>query len=163
MLNGDDELLIRAFYTYLLLKDVGTQTAHTKAIQTAAKTRLQELSMSSWERFYKAWKERLLDAPYQTCLTQDLYNYYVYWCKTNGERSTSATKFLTFVGLREDKRVVRYTYDIEHGSKTHTINKQAHVIYLPPHNDEKPDQRWYGQSILSFKTAIGRQMMENKI
>ncbi|AKG12269.1 DUF5906 domain-containing protein [Moraxella bovoculi] len=162
MLDGDDELLIRAFYTYLLCKDVGKQNAHTKAIQTTAKTRLQELSMSSWERFYKAWKDRLLDAPYQTCLTQDLYNYYVYWCKMNGERATSATKFLTFVGLREDKRIVRYAYDIEqNGRVVSTVNKQAHIIYLQ-YNDEKPDQRWFGQAILSFKQAIGRNMLDNQ-
>ena len=161
MLNGDDELLIRAFYTYLLYKDVGDQTAHTKAIQTAAKIRLQELSMSSWERFYKAWRDRLLEAPYQTCLTQDLYNYYVHWCKVNGERSTSATKFLTFIGLREDKRIVRYACEVEVGGNIQTINRQSTIIYLQ-YNDEKPDQRWYGQAILSFKTAIGRQMMDNK-
>ena len=162
MLDGDDELLIRAFYTYLLCKDVGKQNAHTKAIQTTAKTRLQELSMSSWERFYKAWKDRLLDAPYQTCLTQDLYNYYVYWCKMNGERATSATKFLTFVGLREDKRIVRYAYDIEqNGRVVSTVNKQAHIIYLQ-YNDEKPDQRWFGQAILSFKQTIGRNMLDNQ-
>lgn len=162
MLDGDDDLLIRAFYTYLLFKDTGEQTSHTHAIQTTAKTRLQELSMSSWERFYKAWKEHLLDAPYQTCLTQDLYNYYVYWCKMNGERSTSATKFLTFVGLREDKRVVRYTYDIEQNGKVvGTVNKQAHIIYLR-FSDEKPDQRWYGKAILRFKEIIGKNMLENK-
>lgn len=162
MLDGDDDLLIRAFYTYLLFKDTGEQTSHTHAIQTTAKTRLQELSMSSWERFYKAWKEHLLDAPYQTCLTQDLYNYYVYWCKMNGERSTSATKFLTFVGLREDKRVVRYTYDIEQNGKfVGTVNKQAHIIYLK-FTDEKPDQRWYGTAILRFKEIIGQNMLENK-
>lgn len=162
MLDGDDDLLIRAFYTYLLLKDTGEQDSHTHAIQTTAKTRLQELSMSSWERFYKAWKEHLLDAPYQTCLTQDLYNYYIYWCKMNGERSTSATKFLTFVGLREDKRVVRYTYDIEqNGRVVSTINKQAHIIYLK-FTDEKPDQSWYGKSILRFKEIIGKNMLENK-
>lgn len=162
MLDGDDELLIRAFYTYLLCRDVGKQNAHTKAIQTTAKTRLQELSMSSWERFYKAWKEHLLDAPYQTCLTQDLYAYYVHWCKANGERSTSATKFLTFVGLREDKRIVRYSYDIEQNGKVvGTVNKQSTIIYLN-FGDEKPDQSWYGDAILSFKKAIGRYMLENK-
>lgn len=162
MLEGEDEELIRAFYTYLLLKDTGAQTAHTRAITTTAKTRLQELSMASWERFYKAWKGSLLDAPYQTCLTQDLYSYYVYWCKVNGERPTTATKFLTFVGVREDKRIVRYVYDIHQGSKViDTISKQSTIIYLN-FGSEKPDQRWYGRAISSFKRAIGKNMVENK-
>lgn len=103
-----------------------------------------------------------LDAPYQTCLTQDLYSYYVYWCKVNGERPTTATKFLTFVGVREDKRIVRYVYDIHQGSKViDTISKQSTIIYLN-FGSEKPDQRWYGRAISSFKRAIGKNMVENK-
>ncbi|UYZ80111.1 DUF5906 domain-containing protein [Moraxella bovis] len=159
-LDGSDEQMIRAFYTYLLLKNVGTQNAHSTAIATSAKTRLQQISMASWERFYTYWKNDELDVPYMTCLTADLYEYYTIWCKKNGERGTSSTKFLTFVGLRENKKVIRYQYPVEVGTKTRTKSGQAHAIcVMMP--DQNPTQNWYGDCIVRFKQAVHSSRSEN--
>lgn len=151
--------MIRAFYTYLLLKNTGNQTAHTPAIQTTAKTRVQRLSMLSWERFYTEWKEGDLAVPYQTCLSSDLYKHYAEtWCKENSERATTATKFITFISTREDKRRVRYKLPKTHSNLDHAP-QQGMVIYIETEGSTLT-QEWYGQQIQGFRyklTAITAQ------
>lgn len=154
-LNDDKHLLVRAWYTFLKSKNVGNQDAHTIAIQTSAKTRLQQLSMPSWERFYLAWKSNTLEVNYQTCLSADLYEYYVYWCRKNGEKATSSTKFLTFVGLHEDKRVVRYLVwrQISNGD-TKADTKQGTVINVY-FGEGVPDAHSFGLGVKRFKEQFG--------
>lgn len=158
-----DDMMLRAFYSYLMVKNVGNQNPHTKAIQTSAKTHLQNLSMRSWERFYEEWKDGTLDAPYATCLSQDLYDYYFWRCKRQGEAHASATLFLTYIGKREDKRKLRYQVEYWENGKIHTKSKQGHIITIR-HDDtpEKPDQSWYGMAIASFKRRIHENLGDNQ-
>ena len=109
--------------------------------------------MASWERFYACWKDDSLDVPYMTCLTSDLYEYYVSWCKKNGERSTSSTKFLTFIGLREHKQRIRYRYDVQNGNSLVERSGQSMALIINLHN-QNPDQNTYGICISKFKSAI---------
>lgn len=160
MLDGGNETLIRAFYTYLLVKDVGNQTSHTRAIQTTAKDRLQHLSMASWERFYSYWKNDELDVPYMTCLTSDLYDYYAFWCKKNGERATSSTKLLTFVGLREHKERIRYQYSLQMGNTFKTKQGQSMALIIGKDLSQSLDCHAYGLRICEFKGAIERVIIE---
>lgn len=153
-LDDPEQKMIRAFYTYLLLKDTKNQDAHSTAIITTAKTRLQGLSMASWERFYTYWKNGDLDVAYMTCLTADLYEYYVYWCKKNGERTTSSTKFLTFVGLREQKERIRYQYELQNGNGFTKRSGQSMAFIIGLDKSQKPDQNTYGVCISRFKSAI---------
>lgn len=151
-IDDPSQQMIRAFYTYLTIKEIGDQNAHSGAIQTQAKQRLQKISMASWERFYHYWKDGELDVPYATCLTADLYDYYVFWCKKNGERSTSSTKLLTFITLREHKERIRYKYSYQVGNATKTKSGQsmAFIIGL----DTKCDQHQFGLCVSKFKYAI---------
>lgn len=145
--------MIRAFYTYLLLKNTGTQDAHSTAIDTNAKARLTKISMASWERFYNFWKDNELDAPYATCLTTDLYDYYVFWCKRHGERATSSTKLLTYIGVRERKERIRYQYDVQFGDSSQTKSGQA-MAFIINLETNKPTCHTFGLCILRFKSAI---------
>ncbi|ELA08750.1 hypothetical protein MOMA_09331 [Moraxella macacae 0408225] len=153
-LDDPSQKRIRAFYTYLLLKNVGTQNAHSNAIATDAKTRLKEISMASWERFYVYWKNGELDIPYTTCLTTDLYEYYTFWCKRNGERGTSSTKFLTHVALREHKERIRYQYSQKVGNNLRPKTKQAMAFIIGLDMNKKPSQHAFGLCITAFKNAI---------
>lgn len=155
-LDDPEQKMIRAFYTYLLLKDTKGQNAHSTAITTTAKTRLKELSMASWERFYAYWKGEELDVPYATCLTEDLYEYYLFWCKKNGERTTSNTKFLTYVGLREHKQRIRYRYDLQVGNSDKFVERsgQSMALIIGLDISKKPNQNTYGICISRFKSAI---------
>lgn len=152
--------MIRAFYTYLLVKNVGDQNSHTLAIHTVAKQQLQELSMSSWERFYAYWSRNDLDVPYATCLTSDLYDYYTFWCKKNGERATSSTKLLTFVSRREHKERIRYSYQLQNGNQMIPRSGQGMALIIGIDN-KKPDQNEYGVLVYRFKSAIMRAQASN--
>ncbi|OOR89817.1 DUF5906 domain-containing protein [Moraxella bovis] len=148
-----EQKTIRAFYTYLLLKNIGTQNAHSTAIATNAKARLTKISMASWERFYTFWKNGELDIPYATCLTTDLYDYYVFWCKMNGERATTSTKLLTYIGVREHKERIRYQYDLQFGGSFHTKSGQS-MAFIIGLDTDKPTQHTFGLCIMKFKGAI---------
>lgn len=150
-IDDPSQKMIRAFYTYLLIKNTGTQNAHSPAIATQAKENLTTISMASWERFYTYWKNEELDIPYMTCLTTDLYDYYLFWCKKNGERTTSSTKFLTFIALREHKERIRYQYPLETDNKTKSGQSMAFIINQIPTN---PTQHAFGLCIMQFKNAI---------
>lgn len=146
-----DDMMVRAFYSYLIVKNVGDQDAYTRAIHTTAKQHLQELSMFNYERFYNDWKDGKLDIPYATCRTEDLFNYYAFLCGNDKEKATSKTRFGTFIGKREEKRVVRYLPENFKGPKT----PQATVIIVRYTNTpENPDQRWFGQALGSFQEKV---------
>ncbi len=160
-IDDQSQVMIRAFYTYLLLKNVGTQNAHSTAIATSAKARLMEISMASWERFYTFWKNGDLDIPYATCLTTDLYDYYNFWCKKNGERGTSSTKFLTFIALREQKERIRYKYSQQLGDNFKEKSGQAMAFIVGLDMSKKPDQHVFGLCVMSFKNAIMQAQMNS--
>ena len=153
-IDDPNQSLIRAFYTYLLLKDPKNQNAHSTAINTKAKAQLTEISLASWERFYVYWKNGDLEIPYATCLTTDLYHYYVFWCKQNGERSTSSTKFLTFVSVREHKERIRYQYNLQNGDSFIPKSGQSMAFIIGLDMSKKPDQNTFGICISRFKGAI---------
>lgn len=160
-LNDPKLLMIRIFYTYLLYKDVGDQNEHTIAVDTDAKRNLQLISMPNWERFYLEWKDGMIDGvPYQTCLTQDLFNLYCGWCHEGGEKTTTLTKLSSYIAKHESKKVAWYKYDIEHKAGKHTttetIKKQGTVIHIGTNKSGIPDQDWFGQAISGFRKKIGR-------
>ncbi|AKG16274.2 DUF5906 domain-containing protein [Moraxella bovoculi] len=159
-------ICLRGFMTYLLNKDLGGFTAQTKPLKTAARERLINLSRSSWERFYSEWQYGKLDAPYSTCLSTDLYEFYKAWCQKNGERPTSAAKLLTFIGVRERKEIVWYRYhvDLTWGGASEKerkeIKKQGTVIIIDEPTDNGGaliDAR--GEQILAFKKAISKYLL----
>lgn len=152
-ITDPEQKTIRAFYTYLRLKNIGTQNAHSTAIHTNAKARLTKISMASWERFYAFWKTGELDIPYATCLTTDLYDYYVFWCKGNGERATTSTKLLTYIGVREHKERIRYQYDLQFGTGFQTKSGQS-MAFIIGLDTDKPTQHTFGLCIMKFKSAI---------
>lgn len=152
-LKDPEDTMIRAFYTYLLKMNTTGQTAHTEAVMTKSKRKLIRLSQPNWETFYDDWKDGELDIPYCTCLTADLYHAYTMWCKQNGERSTSKTKIMTYIGRREIKG--RYHYKMPSIIGT----KQASIICINqpqsfPHGKHATQQEWMGACIHHFKLAI---------
>lgn len=163
-LQDKDNKAIRAFLTYLSTKDLGDFDAHTKPLMTGAKETLIDLSRSSWEKFYNDWQRGYLDASYMTCLSDDLFNFYKAWCHKAGERHTSATKFLTYIGRREDKSRAwyRYTSDLtwaSHTPKERTETKrQGTMIVVNLPQTEQPLMDWYGQCIQEFRSQVFKYM-----
>lgn len=94
---------IEAFYHFLLNFPLDGFNEHTKPPMTLAKERVIEFGLSGWMSFHRAWKDGYLDAPYCSCLTEDLYNIYKRWCDKSGEKPLSMCKFNGFIGSREHK------------------------------------------------------------
>lgn len=94
---------IQAFYHFLLNFPLDGFNEHTKPLMTLAKERVIEFGLNGWMAFHRAWKDGYLDAPYCTCLTEDLYIIYKRWCDKSGEKPLSLTKFSGLIGGREHK------------------------------------------------------------
>lgn len=152
-LNDPNNEMVRAFYTLLLKIDVNGQTAHTPALMTSSKRQLIRLSQPNWEVFYDDWSNNELEIPYCSCLSSDLYFVYRQWCQRAGERPTTETKVMTYIGRRENKSRLKY--------KTPNMMspKQATIVSIKlPHEypSDKCDnqQDWLGKQVQEFKTSI---------
>ncbi len=94
---------IEAFYHFLLNFPLDGFDEHTKPPMTLAKERVIEFGLSGWMSFHRAWKDGYLDAPYCSCLTEDLYNIYKRWCDKSGEKALTLCKFSGLIASRENK------------------------------------------------------------
>lgn len=152
-LEDTDDKMIRAFYTYLMRIDLKDQNAHTPALMTASKRQVIRLSQPNWETFYDDWKLEEFGIPYCSCLSDDLYFVYRNWCQRNGERATTQTKLMTYIGRREEKSRLKYKTPNMLGPKQSTII----CIGMPldyPIGKYHTQQDWLGQKIHEFKSAI---------
>lgn len=103
-----DDGLIEAFYAFLLEYPLGDFNPHTWPPMTAAKERVISFGRPDWEAFYLAWAAGELDAPYCSCLSNDLYLVYDRYCSRFGLRGQSLTKFAELMGnrLKKDRQWV---------------------------------------------------------
>ena len=152
-LNDTEDKMIRAFYTLLMKIDIKDQTAHTPALMTGSKRQLIRLSQPNWEVFYDDWNLEEFGIPYCSCLSDDLYFVYRNWCQRNGERPTTQTKVMTYIGRREDKSRLKYKTPNMIGPKQSTVISidMPHEYPVGKHHTQ---QDWLGQKIHEFKAAI---------
>lgn len=94
---------VEAFYHYLLTLPLEGFDEHTKPLMTLAKERVIEFGLSGWMSFHRAWKDGYLDAPYCSCLTEDLFRIYRRWCDKSGEKALTLCKFSGLIASREHK------------------------------------------------------------
>ena len=157
--DSNDEML-RAFYTLLMMTDLKDQTAHSPALMTNSKRQLIRLSQPNWEVFYDDWVSGDAGVPYISCLTDDLYDYYQHWCRKGGERSTTKTKVMTYIGRREHKERLRY----QTPGSNRAIQSTVIAINMPdqyPQGTIQTQQQWLGQQIHQFKLAVGKKIEPN--
>ncbi len=96
--------LSAAFYHFLLNYPLGDFNPHTKPLMTEAKRKIIRYGRPGWDAFHDAWKCGELDAPYISCLSDDLYKVYIRWCDRNHERKLTLTKFSELLAGRENKQ-----------------------------------------------------------
>ena len=152
-----NDKMIRAFYTLLMKTDLKGQTAHTPAMMTSSKRQLIRLSQPNWEVFYDDWVNDESGVPYVSCLTDDLYDYYQHWCRKNGERGTTKTKVMTYIGRREHKERLRYQVP----SQSRAVQATVIAVKMPgafPNGAFDTQQQWLGKQIHEFKLAVGRKL-----
>lgn len=162
---------IEAFYHYLMNLDLTGFNRYTKPPSTVAKDNLINLSLPSDRRFIKEWLEGESDWPCVPCLSMDLYQVYLAWCKKNGEnRPRPSNQFLgmvnnltgwqcglkrvyedlNFVGTPKQKRMVVPPQQI---TKTIGSKKEPLLVYAEKTPTES-EQQWLTGFVIDFKNAI---------
>jgi len=126
---------IEAFYHFLLNLPLDDFNEHTKPPMTLAKERVIEFGLAGWMSFHRAWKDGYLDAPYCSCLSEDLYIIYKRWCEKSGEKPLTLCKFAGLIASRETKAKKSVAVDSKH-KKT----RMVYVVENPDHPEDLEGQ-----------------------
>jgi len=118
---------IEAFYHFLLTLPLDDFNEHTKPPMTLAKERVIEFGLAGWMSFHRAWKDGYLDAPYCSCLSEDLYIIYKRWCDKSGEKPLTLCKFAGLIGGREQKAKKSVAVDSKH--------KKTRMVFVVENED----------------------------
>jgi len=118
---------IEAFYHFLLEFPLDGFNEHTKPPMTLAKERVIEFGLAGWMSFHRAWKDGYLDAPYCSCLSEDLYIIYKRWCDKSGEKPLTLCKFAGLIGGRETKAKKSVAVDSKH--------KKTRMVFVVDNDD----------------------------
>ena len=156
-LDDTNDDIMRAFYTLLMKIELKGQTAHSPALMTDSKNQLIRLSQPNWEVFCDDWVKGDAGIPYCSCLTDDLYDYYQFWSRKNGERGTTKTKLMTYIGRREHKERLRYQVP----GAIRPIQSTVICVNMPtvfPNGQYQNQQQWLGKQIHEFKLVVGKKL-----
>ncbi|TWI65185.1 hypothetical protein IP91_02592 [Pseudoduganella lurida] len=140
-----DDGLVEAFYAFLLEYPLGDFTPHTYPLMTGAKERVISFGRPDWEAFYLAWAGGELDAPYCSCLSEDLYLVYDRYCSRYRLRGLSLTKFAELMGTRLQK-------DRQWVGLGAMKKKLLTVLHVPP-QDNDPASETLSQACERFRTG----------
>lgn len=156
-LDDTNDDMMRAFYTLLMKIELKGQTAHSPALMTDSKNQLIRLSQPNWEVFCDDWVKGDAGIPYCSCLTDDLYDYYQFWSRKNGERGTTKTKLMTYIGRREHKERLRYQVP----GAIRPIQSTVICVNMPtvfPNGQYQNQQQWLGKQIHEFKLVVSKKL-----
>ncbi|WP_052659181.1 PriCT-2 domain-containing protein [Pseudomonas sp. LFM046] len=141
---------IQALYGYLLQHDVGDFHAHTRPPKTAARQRLVDLSLASWQTFLAEWRAGYLGDLFKPCVSSDLYCLFLEWCSRNKEHTLSHTKFSGFIGTQVPK---------EKGVPWYDGKRRAFGTFFFPCNTVDPspppslESKALGQSVEAWRAS----------
>jgi phage/plasmid primase-like uncharacterized protein len=122
---------IEAFYHFLLNLPLDDFNEHTKPPMTLAKERVIEFGLAGWMSFHRAWKDGYLDAPYCSCLSEDLYIIYKRWCDKSGEKPLTLCKFSGLIASREHKAKKSVAVESKH--------KKTRMVFMVENPDHPED------------------------
>lgn len=132
-----------AFYEFLLRYPIGDFNEHTLPPRTDSKDGIIRFGLPGWHVFHERWKAGELNIPYQSCLSEDLHNYFLRWCERTRENKLSLTKFSELMGGRESKS----RKHLRQGAAGATVMRTVFVI-------EDAQGRTLEKQIEGFKAAM---------
>lgn len=142
--NGGPE----AFYQFLLDYPLGDFGPHSKPLETQARQRVIEFSLPNFEVFHRDWRAGDLEAPYMSCTTRDLYQYYRRWCNETGNRPLTETKLITIFASREQKRRERF--------RIQGVEYQSMCIVIGEPPADKTRMEWLGSCVGEFRRKTAK-------
>ena len=149
--TGLNDGLIEAFYAFLLAYPLDDFNPHTWPLMTSAKERVISFGRPDWEAFYLAWAAGELEAPYCSCLSNDLYLVYDRYCSRYRLRGLSLTKFAELMGTRLQK-------DRQWLALGAQKKKLLTVLHVPPQDGDPPDES-LSRSCERFRTLADIKAM----
>lgn len=155
---------IEAFYHHLMHYDLGDFNEYTRPIMTVAKRDLINLGLRPAQRFVYEWVKGYLPLPLVGCSSEQLYQAFLHWCRTNGERfapnkaafGSSARKAIDLLSERSDAGIP--ILDNKPVKLPFTRNEQKLVrMWIPANNGPKIDQKigeWAVDAMDVFASAL---------
>lgn len=102
--------------------------SHSKPPMTGAKQNVIALGRYGWQTFYHEWKTGQIEGmPFGCCISDDLYQVYVAWCKRSGEQSISRPKFIANVATRMFKSLRWWRW----AESNQPTEKRQNTIFRP--------------------------------
>ena len=144
-----DETKMRAFYTFLMTRDLSNFGTHTEPPTTQAKQDLIDYSKAGYDTFYAEWRKGETRYPYASCLSTQLYRAFCQWSTFTKEHQVSMKRF-----IGEGKKYgIETSRDQEHwkGKRKQGQNKVI-IIGQQPNNLAK--SHWLGLQIEEFEDRL---------
>ncbi len=144
-----------AFLNWLLKVDTSEFEERTKPPMTEAKEWLIDFGRPTWDSFFMQWQKGLLDVPYISCLTTDLWEVYRYWCKANGiSKVMDNQKFPKLIERRVYARQAKQNYRYGKLQKQGTVYLTEQEPSFDPEGNKVIKKEWLGDCVTKFRRAM---------
>ncbi len=154
---------IDAFYDYLMHVDLTQFKIGQAPPETAAKTRLVDLSKSSELRFVDEWVAGHTLWPVTPCKSDDFYAAYKHWCRINGENFPRSSNYFWAPIMRPENKWAK-TRMMLWDNLHHTSDKKQHTVQIPPGHileqngtaqpPDKTEQQWVSDCCIEFANVL---------
>jgi len=151
------------FLNWLLKVDTSNFEERTKPPMTEAKEWLIDFGRPTWDSFYVQWQKDLLEVPYCSCLTSDLWEVYRHWCKLNGiGKVMDNQKFPKLIERRVFARQAKQNYMNGSDQKQGTVYLTESVPSLNEDGSKVIKKVWLGAQVMKFKLAMSSYIVESE-
>jgi len=138
---------VEAFYHELMNRDLSGMTTHTEPPMTTAKEFLIDFGRATWDVFCREWVAERLDFPFVSCLHEDLFSAYYFWCTKRRERCMGQNQFSNLMSSRiRRRRDVRY--------QKNDKEKKGTIFQVGKKPQGKTQVLWLGEEIQLFKLSL---------
>lgn len=158
-----------AFHHYLLNRDCGDFSEHTKPLHTAARDDLIDIGLGSAQQFQGELHEGLLyPLEYGPCFGNDLYRAYTIWCARNGMKNPRPSnmfrhEFAAMNGvIRRLDRVPDPDKFIEASLKAEQVPQRS-VFRMGTRSELLSDREWVNAGCANFRYQMREYAAENTL
>lgn len=151
---------IEAFYGYLLSFDTSNFDPSERPLETPARRDLRRLGSDSATRFIEDWITGQVDLPVGPAVVSHLYDGYVVWCKSFGERPATREVFGGRCRSRLDGRRTRveiFTSDASAAvPSTQVLLRQVYWPKLKPDQTSPIESPKFNSWLRDFQSAVSK-------
>lgn len=158
-----------AFHHYLLQRDCGEFSTHTKPLQTEAREDLISMGLGSAQLFQRELHEGLLEPlHYGPCFGNDLYRAYTIWSARNGVKNPRpsnlfSSEFMSMNGVtRKVDRVPDPDRLIEDTMRAEDLPQRT-VFRMGVRSEAIEERKWVNESCKKFRYELRSYAAQNNL